>query len=431
MSVTDKLKKAGPRKLLALDGGGIRGILSVEILARIETILRDAHGNPGLRLCDYFDYIAGTSTGAIIAAALAWGMTVDDLRAFYLNNGEEMFHKAKLMERFRTKFQFDNLSRQLQQVFGVDTVLGTDKLQTLLMVVLRNATTDSPWPLSNNPAAKFNDAALGDCNLKLPLWQLVRASTAAPTYFPPEVVTVGTREFVFADGGVTMYNNPAFQLFKMATLAPYRVEWPVGAENMLLVSVGTGFADAANADLQPSQMNLLYNAGSIPSALMTAALHEQDALCRMFGKCLSATPSEIDLELGGLTGAHVPGFIYAAAVHLRAVQCGTDRPGAGGSGDPRRRAGRGAADGFGRPRERPAVRRKSRRGPACSARALPGVCAVNGASHAKCGLRAGRCANTPLSRVAHRLGRMGLDFELLEMDGERGVGGIDGGHADR
>ena len=80
------------------------------------------------------------------------------------------------------------------------------------MMVMRNATTDSPWPLSNNPKAKYNDAARADCNLKLPLWQLVRASTAAPTYFPPEVVRVG-RDFIFVDGAVTMYNNPAFQLF--------------------------------------------------------------------------------------------------------------------------------------------------------------------------------------------------------------------------
>ena len=323
MSFHDKLKKTGPKKLLACDGGGIRGILSVEILARIEKTLRESHNDPTLRLCDYFDYIAGTSTGAIIAAAWAWGMTVDELRSFYVNNGEEMFQKAKLLERFRTKFRSDNLSKQLQDVFGANTTLGTDKLKSLLLVVLRNASTDSPWPLSNNPAAKFNQLMHADskpndeCNLHLPLWQLVRASTAAPTYFPPEAVKVGKREFVFVDGGVTMYNNPAFQLFKMATLAPYKLEWPVGSDKLLLVSVGTGFADSANDDLQPSQMNLLYNAGSIPSALMTAALHEQDALCRMFGKCLSAVPSEIDLELGGLTGAAVPGFSPRLFTYVR------------------------------------------------------------------------------------------------------------------
>ena len=61
------------------------------------------------------------------------------------------------------------------------------------MMVMRNHSTDSPWPVSNNPYAKYNDRSRDDCNLDLPLWQLVRASTAAPTYFPPEVVTFKAR----------------------------------------------------------------------------------------------------------------------------------------------------------------------------------------------------------------------------------------------
>ena len=64
------------------------------------------------------------------------------------------------------------------------------------------------------------------CNLKFPLWQLVRASTAAPTYFPPEVIDCGGKPFIFVDGGVTMYNNPAFQMFLMATVDRYWVKAP-------------------------------------------------------------------------------------------------------------------------------------------------------------------------------------------------------------
>ena len=71
----------------------------------------------------------------------------------------------------------------LRDVIGEDTTLGSEKLHTFLMMVLRNATTDSPWPLTNNPRAKYNDPTRPGCNLSLPLWQLVRASTAAPTYF--------------------------------------------------------------------------------------------------------------------------------------------------------------------------------------------------------------------------------------------------------
>jgi len=77
-----------------------------------------------------------------------------------------MFHKARLWERFRTKFESDNLSKMLRDVIGDDTTLGSEKLHTLLMMVLRNATTDSPWPLANNSAAKYNDAARADCTLR-------------------------------------------------------------------------------------------------------------------------------------------------------------------------------------------------------------------------------------------------------------------------
>jgi patatin-like phospholipase/acyl hydrolase len=189
MSYRDKLNKIGPRKLLACDGRGIRGIISIEILARIESELRKSSGNPKLVLADYFDYVAGTSTGAIIATHIALGYSVDQLRDFYLRSGAEMFHKARLWERFRTKFEDDKLSKMLRDVIGEDTTLGSEKLHTRLMMVLRNATTDSPWPLGNNPAAKYNDPTRPACNLNLPLWQLVRASTAAPTYFPRRLST--------------------------------------------------------------------------------------------------------------------------------------------------------------------------------------------------------------------------------------------------
>ena len=73
---------------------------------------------------------------------------------------------------------------------------------------------------------------------------------------------------------------------------------------MLIVSVGTGTSPNANANLQPDEMNLLYNASSIPSALMFAALNEQDFLCRAFGDCLSGP--QLDREVGDMVGKHGP-----------------------------------------------------------------------------------------------------------------------------
>jgi uncharacterized protein len=306
MNLTEKIQAGGQKKILALDGGGIRGILTVEILAQIEDLLREkSGGGKEFVLADYFDFFAGTSTGAIVAACLSWGMTADRIRNFYLQNGKEMFDKASLLDRYyRNKFQSEKLSARLQAEFGADTTLGSDKLRTLLMMVLRNASTDSPWPVSNNPWAKYNECTRADCNLNLPLWQLVRASTAAPTYFPPEVVQVGQKEFIFVDGGITMYNNPSFQAFVMATVEPYNLNWPAGEDKILLVSVGTGTSPYANADLRPDEMNVLYNATSIPSALMFAALNEQDFLCRVFGNCLAGDP--LDREVGDLIGKRGP-----------------------------------------------------------------------------------------------------------------------------
>jgi patatin-like phospholipase/acyl hydrolase len=296
--------------MLALDGGGIRGMITVEVLGAIEDLLRKKlNKGPQFVLSDYFDFVAGTSTGAIIAACISLGMKVSDIRDFYISSGKEMFDKAFLLKRFRYKYEDEKLAAKMRDVMGKDTTLGSDKLHTVLMMVMRNATTDSPWPLSNNPFAKYNHPKRRedphyDCNLDFPLWQLVRASTAAPVYFPPEVIKMGPNEFVFVDGGITTYNNPAFQAFLMATVEPYNMNWPVGEDKLLLVSLGTGTSPQANRDLDPSDMNLLYNAGSIPSALMYAALNEQDFLCRVFGACMAG--DVLDREVRDMIGRKGP-----------------------------------------------------------------------------------------------------------------------------
>lgn len=182
--------------------------------------------------------------------------------------------------------------------------LGDPRLRTLLMMVLRNHSTDSPWPITNNPDAHYNERLRPDCNLKLPLWQLVRASTAAPTYFPPEIVTFCPGQpqeykFIFVDGGVTTYNNPAFLAFQMATAKPYNMNWATGEDKMLIVSVGTGSAAKARPDLEPKDMWLLDNAKNVPGALMNAASAGWDMACRTLGNCRFG--GEIDREVKTMT----------------------------------------------------------------------------------------------------------------------------------
>jgi patatin-like phospholipase/acyl hydrolase len=148
--------------MLALDGGGIRGVLTLSILKEIERQL----GKP---LWEYFDYIAGTSTGAIIAAGLARGMSVAELLDFYRSTGTEMFQHTRFLQRLNSLYRNGPLQQKLQAVFGEQTDLKAGNLKTLLLVVTRNVTTDSPWPISSNPEARYNVLARTDCNLCIPL----------------------------------------------------------------------------------------------------------------------------------------------------------------------------------------------------------------------------------------------------------------------
>src|SRR5688572_10868790 len=91
-----------PRKMLSLDGGGIRGVLTLEILMELENQLKsELNRDDSFRLSDFFDYIGGTSTGAIIAAGLSRGMSVQSLLDFYEQKGEAMFDKAFLLKRVK------------------------------------------------------------------------------------------------------------------------------------------------------------------------------------------------------------------------------------------------------------------------------------------------------------------------------------------
>ena len=105
-----------PRKLLALDGGGIRGVLSLEILAEIEKKIAAKTGVD--RLGDYFDYIGGTSTGAIIAAGLSIGMSAAELLDFYRERRRiRCSSKNALLQRLKSFYTDEPLKEKLQVDF--------------------------------------------------------------------------------------------------------------------------------------------------------------------------------------------------------------------------------------------------------------------------------------------------------------------------
>ncbi len=298
------------RRVLALDGGGIHGLFTLEVLAELETRLRAAHGGnrPEYRLCDYFDLIAGTSTGGIIAAMLAWGFPVSKIQELYLASAKQIFARAPWYYRLKYKFTGDRISATLREMFSEDdgspATLGSAKLRTLLLVTMKNGTTGSAWPVCNHPHSRYNDRATrGDkSNLNIPLWQLVRASTAAPTFFPAQEIMVMGQPQQFIDGGVTPYNNPALIAANFALLPEYGICFPPGEDRLLVVSVGTGRREMRYGSGEIQDMNILSHAVSIVQTLMDEVSVEQDMLCRVLGRCRFG--EKIDREIGDLQASH-------------------------------------------------------------------------------------------------------------------------------
>jgi hypothetical protein len=287
------------KRILTIDGGGIRGVLALEILREIEAAVQLRHG---VALHEYFDLIAGTSTGAIIATSLAWGMTVEQVATLYRERAADIFAPSVWYSRHKSRYRNDRFDAFLREILseadGSPATLGTARLKALLLVVLRNATTGSPWPLCNNPAAQFNDRKLPNCNLDLPLWQIVRASTAAPTYFKPERLALGNQNFHFIDGGVSPYNNPSQIAFLFATLPEYRIGFDTGEDKLLLVSVGTGMTNRYPMPMSVEKMHLFNQVKFSFNLLIDSVTAHEDMLCRLLGRCLVG--DMIDSEIGDL-----------------------------------------------------------------------------------------------------------------------------------
>ena len=226
------------------------------------------------------------------------GFDVATITGFFLKSSD-MFDLKRWAQMFTYRTQDAKLESSMRELAGADTSLGDARLRTLLMLVMRNATTHSPWPLSNNPRSKYNHPSRVDANFRLPLWQLLRASCPAPLYFPPEIIEVGRRALAIADGGSTIHGNPALQLFVMATAEPYRLAWKTGTEKMLLVSVGSGSASSAGGYFGGDELSdSIGTFNAVPNALLRSSVGYQDLLCRVFGDVVYGDP--IDREVGDM-----------------------------------------------------------------------------------------------------------------------------------
>ncbi len=293
----------GPKRILALDGGGVRGLISLAFLERIEKLLRERSGRSDLRLADYFDLAGGTSTGSLIAATLSLGYSTQELIELYLTLGRRGFRRRPWFEGFwAAKFDSAALRAVILERFGAMT-LGSDELRCGLGIVAKRLDTGSVWLFHNNPRGPYfspqNPPPDLVSNKDLLLADLLRASTAAPTYFAPELIEVARGvEGLFVDGGVSPHNNPALLMFALATLKGYGFRWPLGADRLMLVSVGTG-ATAPKPTLEWVRRR---PAVLLAIAALRSLMQDTDRLGQMLLQWMSDTPTPwvIDGEVGSL-----------------------------------------------------------------------------------------------------------------------------------
>jgi uncharacterized protein len=289
----------GPKRILSLDGGGVRGAITVAFLERIESVLSERFGNP-IRLGDWFDLVGGTSTGALIAGALALGYRTDQIKEFYLRLAPRCFQPMRWgIPLFQAKFNAKGLRAEILRIVA-DRQLSSTDLITGLCVITKRMDTCSPWIVANNPRAPYwFDGPTHDGNEKYSLATLVRASTAAPHFFDPEPLSIAKDQMgLFIDGGVTPFNNPAQALFQIATFKAFGICWPTGPAQLTVASLGTGTYRPHFAYEEQGVARFAKLAYYALMSLMTDAETMTLAQMQWMGECL--TEWKINSEIGSL-----------------------------------------------------------------------------------------------------------------------------------
>ena len=220
------------QRILSLDGGGIRGLVTSLWLGGVEDTLAQAGKTGGL--LKHFDLLAGSSTGALVACGLGLGLSPAQLADLYRDERHTIFPglASRLWSRAGRLFtqgpsapRYDGagLEKVLKKVFG-KTTLGQLKVPTL--VTAYDTVTRTPVVFKSFKAQ----------HKALPIWEVCRASAAAPTYFPAHPMTVEGYRCALIDGGVVA-NNPTACAIAEAMRKDARVD---NSHDLTVLSVGTG-----------------------------------------------------------------------------------------------------------------------------------------------------------------------------------------------
>ena len=187
---------------------------------------------------------------------------------------------------FRENYSSKKLEKYLKskEGFGNITLGDQDQIYCGLAINSKRADTYSLWSVTNHPDGKYYEA-----NKDLKIWELCKASSSAPYYFKPTAIDIKTRTgnsipTVFIDGGVSLANNPAWQLFLLSTVPSFGYKKMVGEENISIISVGTGKGVKKEKPKDLINKRAISWAPSIPDLFMTDALEMNQIILSSFGK---------------------------------------------------------------------------------------------------------------------------------------------------
>ncbi|WP_442593844.1 CBASS cGAMP-activated phospholipase [Neobacillus sp. D3-1R] len=202
-------------KILCIDGGGIRGVLPIAILHAMEQELKRPIG-------DMFEVIAGTSTGAIIAAGVSININMKELLENYLKFGEKIFIRQAKVGLFKSVYSDRYLRCLLKKAFGELSLAEIDKP---LIIPAVDVTHGKPFVHRSNYGHPDSE------NLSIKLWDAVLSSCSAPVYFPPNNVE---NRYLSIDGGLWA-NNPS-----LVCITESLQFFQKNLNELKIVSLGTG-----------------------------------------------------------------------------------------------------------------------------------------------------------------------------------------------
>ena len=202
-------------RLLAISGGGLLGVIAAAFLERLEILGRGAYGR-NYRLCHSFDLVGGTSTGAVLATAVALGLPAERMIAFYIEDTRDGFRRNRLsLPGIGPLFDAAALRRRFAQVTR-GRCLTRSALATHLAVVVKDFEDARPTMLTTAQGGAEPARCLGAaiCHAPVALDDVLRASTAAPGIFAPERLPIGPdgEARLCVDGGLSPFNDPALLL---------------------------------------------------------------------------------------------------------------------------------------------------------------------------------------------------------------------------